>query len=152
MGTSAVKEKSIVNALAWHQQGQPAPARRMSKGHPMVTYKYAQHPINEAFLKVWALRDQALNQEEMGRRLGVHQTEISKWIKGERQPSYEHLPAIEAAMGLPRGTLLRMAGYVDERIDAVKAVRADSRLSMASKNVIVRLIESEIRQRRRKSP
>jgi transcriptional regulator with XRE-family HTH domain len=46
--------------------------------------------------------------------LGVAQSSVSDFERGERMPSLEQMEAIEQAAGRPAGFILRLAGYLPE--------------------------------------
>jgi excisionase family DNA binding protein len=54
-----------------------------------------------------------MSQTQLGDRVGVPQTTISRWEQGRVDLSVERVRAVEEALGLQIGTLLVLAGYVD---------------------------------------
>lgn len=50
----------------------------------------------------------------LARRLGVPPNYIARWEAGNRRLDFETIEAIEAALGVRAGTVLRLAGYVDD--------------------------------------
>lgn len=61
-----------------------------------------------------ALEQAGMSQQELAELLGVRQTSVSKWTT-YREPRLDRIASIEDAIGLRRGSLLRMAGYVEGR-------------------------------------
>lgn len=53
-----------------------------------------------------------LSQEELGRRLGVPQTTVSRWERGTIDFGVEQLRMIETALGLEQGHLVLAGGYI----------------------------------------
>lgn len=109
----------------------------------MADHPHRDNPINKAFAAAWERKGEGINQTNIAPLMGKHQTDVSKWLVGDRQPPLEYLPAIEKALGLPVGTILRRAGFVEDAQDSVNAVLADPLLSRASREMIARLIVSE---------
>lgn len=59
--------------------------------------------------------DQAgITEQELADRLRVRQSSVWKW-RTKREPRLDRIVAIEDALGLGRGELLRRAGYVKDR-------------------------------------
>lgn len=55
-----------------------------------------------------------MKQAELARRLGVIPNQIWRWETGERRLAPETIERAETVMGTPRGTVFRLAGYVDD--------------------------------------
>lgn len=68
-----------------------------------------------------ALELTGLSQRTLAERIGVKQPTISKWTRGESEPSLDTIADIEEALGLRRGYLLVDAGYVDGDLRSVEA-------------------------------
>jgi transcriptional regulator with XRE-family HTH domain len=54
-----------------------------------------------------------LSQAEFARLMGVSQAGVSLWESGGVDFGYDQVCGIEEALGVPAGTLARLAGYVD---------------------------------------
>jgi len=72
----------------------------------------------------------------------LSQPTLSRWESGALLPSLTGLAAIDRGLGLPLGTILRDAGWVDqEALSAFDAIEADERLSEANKAALRRVWE-----------
>lgn len=72
----------------------------------------------------------ALAKELRERGWKPDQSLISKWRQGHQRPHDINIyPDIEAICGARRGTILTLAGYVDEEVDVRAAIRADRDLT-----------------------
>lgn len=101
-------------------------------------------PICVAIAK--AVLDADVTQEELAGRLGVSQSMVARW-KIDREPSLDMVKAIERALGLARGELLRAAGYVGEaRWPVARAVEADRRLDARARRVLLATYRALIRK------
>ena len=58
-----------------------------------------------------AMRDRGLSQAELARVVGVADTQISRWRRGQVVPTLRYLQQIADTFGVPRNTLDRLAGY-----------------------------------------
>lgn len=77
-----------------------------------------------------------LTQAAIAAALGVEQTTVSKWAKGQNQPPLEALPVIEQLAGVTVGTNLRRAGLVEDLTDVRSAIAADPVLTDKSKGAL----------------
>lgn len=48
------------------------------------------------------------SQTRLAAAVGVRPQTVNKWVKGENTPPVDRLPAIEKALGLDEGTLVRL--------------------------------------------
>lgn len=55
-----------------------------------------------------------VSQAELARRLGVAPNQVNRWEAGGRRLDLETIQQAEELMSLPRGTVFRLAGYVDD--------------------------------------
>jgi len=55
------------------------------------------------------------SQSELGRRLEIAQTTISRWFSGERTPTYEHIVALARVLGVGHRAIYEAAGLVPVR-------------------------------------
>lgn len=70
-----------------------------------------------------------LSQQQLGDLIGCPQVYVSRWERGAPALSLDMAATIEAALGAPRGYLLRLAGYVAEVKSTLDVLRADPELS-----------------------
>lgn len=82
-----------------------------------------------------------VSQIEIAERLGVDQPTVSRWVRGMRRPPLDILATIEDMAGVQKGTVLRVAGYVDDDLDVITAVNADPELSDAARKVVLGVYE-----------
>lgn len=92
--------------------------------------------------EIGALRSgRDLTQRQLGELIGESQTTVSDYEKGvSRVPLYV-VVAIEDALGEPRGSLLRSAGYVIDPVDVIGAVRQDQSLSPRYRDEVISYYE-----------
>lgn len=55
------------------------------------------------------------SQSELGRRIGIAQTTISRWFAGDRTPGFDDLEAIARVLGVGRRALYEAAGLIPVR-------------------------------------
>ena len=93
------------------------------------------HPVSQA---IKAAREGAgLSQWDLARLLDTGQTTIARW-ETTRVPSVDDIAAIEEALELPGGFILRQAGYVDEPAPTVEeAVAHDGTLTRTAKDLVL---------------
>ena len=89
-----------------------------------------------------------LTQVELAEELGVAQNTVSRWSTGDVEPSLDQIAAVEDACGLPRGFVLRAAGYVDASDSAEAAIAADHRLDAARRDLMLATYKVALRQSR----
>lgn len=65
------------------------------------------------------------------------QNTISRWSTGEVEPSLGDISRLEEACGMPRGFVLRSAGYVADQQSAEDAIAADPRLDAPRRELIL---------------
>ncbi len=51
-------------------------------------------------------RKRGLTQEELGKKIGVEKSAVSRWESGERKPSIDHINNIALMLEIPLGALL----------------------------------------------
>lgn len=85
------------------------------------------------------------DQSTLAAAVGVDQSTISRWIRGETQPSFEKLMRLEVAAGRPRGYVLRLAGMIEDGADVRQALLTDADLSPEVKEVLVAAYEAALR-------
>lgn len=74
------------------------------------------------------LRDGVLTQDQLAEEMGTQQAQVSRWERGESEPSFEELAVLEDILDRPRGTVLRAVGLVSDPCTAEDAIRGDARL------------------------
>ena len=82
-------------------------------------------------------REGRITQGELARRLGVPQNYVSRWETGARPIKLDDLERIEAAVEIPKGTILRRAGYVDDPTDARTMIAGDPRLNPPERSAVL---------------
>lgn len=82
-----------------------------------------------------AREEAGLSTHQMAERLGVGQSQVSRW-ETTSEPSLSVVGAIERAFGLPRGELLRAAGYVDGIVSVNYALGIDPALDARARKVL----------------
>lgn len=90
-----------------------------------------------------------LTQAELARQLGVAQNTISRWSTGEVEPRLDDIVAVETACKLPRGFLLRAAGYVEHDSTPEMAIAADHRLDDARRELLLAAYRAALKQSKR---
>lgn len=80
--------------------------------------------------------DAKVSQAAIATALGVEQPTVSKWAKGQNRPPLEALGVVERLAGVPLGTILRRAGYVEDMVDVRSAIAADRTLTDKSKSAL----------------
>ncbi len=103
-------------------------------------------PIASAIRSAYAGR---LTQAELARQLGVAQNTISRWSTGEVEPRLDDIVAVENACKLPRGFLLRAAGYVEHDSTPEMAIAADHRLDDARRELLLAAYRAALKQSKR---
>lgn len=97
-----------------------------------------------------ALEKKGWSQAELGRRIGVAQQSVNKWMAGETRPSPRRLGQIEEALDLDPGSLIVMVGYAAPNQTITRytpaAKSADlpdkiSRLAPEDRQMIERLVD-----------
>ena len=91
-----------------------------------------------------AREEAALTQDELARRVGLAQSSIQKW-EGGREPRLDRIALLEAAMGCPRGHVLRLAGYVEEATSARDALLRDPSLTPSHRETMVASYDVSVR-------
>jgi transcriptional regulator with XRE-family HTH domain len=85
-----------------------------------------------------AIDASGLSQTALARSYGTTQQQISLWVNG-REPRLDEIAALEVALDLHRGALLRAAGYVDDVTGVEDAIRSASRLKKDRRDVLLDL-------------
>jgi transcriptional regulator with XRE-family HTH domain len=80
-------------------------------------------------------RAAGLSQRELGERMGVSQAQASRWCT-RQEPRLDQIVEIERHLGLPRGFLLRSAGYVEPERGVLDAIASDPVISTAARETL----------------
>lgn len=94
--------------------------------------------LGEAIRRVRA----SVGQMELAKRMNdpvVDQSRISKWERGIGHPSLDQIRAIEDALGVRRGSVLRLAGYVEDEGSTLDTITADRALDEDAVEVMHRI-------------
>lgn len=80
--------------------------------------------------------------EWLAGELGVNGSTVLRWVEGPTAISLEHVVAIEDALGLDRGELLRAAGYVDTgEISLEQMISHDRRFTLDQRSALHQIVE-----------
>jgi transcriptional regulator with XRE-family HTH domain len=85
-------------------------------------------------------------QTQLAAQLGVAQNTISRWSTGDVEPSLEDIARMEDACGVPRGYILRAAGYVAEARSTEEMIAADPQLDAGQRELLLAAYRAAIRQ------
>jgi transcriptional regulator with XRE-family HTH domain len=99
----------------------------------------------EAIRSVYAGR---FTQVELAARLGVAQNTVSRWSTGDIEPSLDDIARIEDLCGVPRGVILRTAGYVVDPQTADEMIAHDVRLDPAQRDLVLSAFRTALRRSR----
>lgn len=95
-------------------------------------------PLGQAIRRVRGDVDQRVVAEAVGRDQGT----ISKWERGQASPTLEQILSIERALGVLAGSILRLAGYVDDPVNARQAIEADRSIPDEFKPTVLRIYDA----------
>jgi len=76
-------------------------------------------------------------QSQLAARLGVAQNTISRWSTGDVKPSLQDVARIEDACDVPRGFVLRSAGYVIDLRSTEEMINADINLTKEQRELLL---------------
>jgi len=76
----------------------------------------------------------------------VAQNTISRWATGDVEPKLDDIVAIEKVCSLPRGTILRSAGYVSDHVSPEDVVASDQRLDAARRELLLAAYQAALNQ------
>jgi transcriptional regulator with XRE-family HTH domain len=85
-------------------------------------------------------------QTELAARLGVGQNTVSRWSTGAATPSLDDLVRIEEVCDLPRGYILRRAGYVSSELTVPDLIAEDPRLDQERRSILLAAYRAAVRQ------
>jgi transcriptional regulator with XRE-family HTH domain len=89
-----------------------------------------------------------ITQVQLATAIGATQGMVSRWARGEVAPDLDTIAAIESCCGVPRGQVLRLAGYVAEVTDVQSAVRADPALSPVQRDMLIDIYRGFLKRKR----
>lgn len=46
------------------------------------------------------LAENSISQSEFARKIGIHQSQVSEWLRGKAKPGYDNLKAMATAFGI----------------------------------------------------
>ena len=76
-------------------------------------------------------------QAELAARLGVAQNTVSRWSTGAVEPSLDDIARIEYLCEVPRGSVLRSAGYVIDLRTVEEMIDADDNLTTEQRALLL---------------
>lgn len=100
------------------------------------------HPMAAALRAICG--DLGLTQETLGDAVGRSQVTASRWLGREPLMNVDKIRAVEAALKLPRGLLLRTAGYVADATTIPEMIEADPTLTPENRRVVLRAYEGAV--------
>lgn len=125
-----------------HRAGASKPSPALPADLRMLTRVPTRRPVrtlNDALRSVREAR--GLTQAKLADTLGVDQAMCSRWESNpDWNPRVDELLAIDDALGLPRGALLKAAGYIDDTTTAEQAITADPALSPDGRDAVLILL------------
>lgn len=74
----------------------------------------------------------------------IIQDVLSRFEQGERIPTLRDVCAIEEALGVPRGQILIMAGYVEGVASVLQAIAADPELTESGKSMMRQAYQGQL--------
>lgn len=111
----------------------------------MATPVHADDPRELALCEaIRSARSERMTQTELGERLGVKQSYVSRW-EIDYPPQRATVARIEEALDLPAGTLMREAGYA-EGLSVEDAIRSDLRLTPANQQMLLNAYRVALRE------
>lgn len=92
--------------------------------------------LSDAFRDVY--ESAGISQVQIAEALpDVDQPTVSKWARGVRPPPLWVLPQVERLCAVPKGRILRLAGFVDPDLSVEAAIAQDPALDDASRRAMV---------------
>jgi transcriptional regulator with XRE-family HTH domain len=117
----------------------------------MVTMTRQEHPILCAIRET--REERGITQEALGTAIGRAQNSISKLERGAEKepPTVDEVAAIEVALGVPKGYILRKAGYVVPMTTVEDLIMSDPGLSPPNRQAVL-AVYSSLRENRTRKP
>lgn len=103
----------------------------------------ADPKICAAFRRTRESLEPKVTQEMLAEKTGFRQTQISRWER-TNEPSLDELAALEKAMGVVPGTVLRAAGYVKEARTVDEVVHTDPNLAPELVGVVLQAYRAAV--------
>lgn len=133
---------AIADRLGLHPRTGTSPGPPGLPAHlRILTRTTDRHPnrLNHALRTTREAR--GITQTDLAHTLGVDQAMCSRWETNPHwNPRIDDITAIDDALGQPRGTLLRTAGYLDDTTTTEQAVMADPNLTPDGRDAILILL------------
>lgn len=89
-----------------------------------------------------------LGQAEVAERLGVTQGTVSHWELARSTPSLAQIAALEKVCRVPKGFVLRLAGYSPESRTTVEVLRTDPDLTPVYRKLLVESYRTAVKSSR----
>lgn len=83
------------------------------------------------------------NQARLAERLDATTADVSRYLS-YREPDLKWIAKAEKALGLPRGTILRMAGYVADFTTTEDAIKSDPLLSAEGRRNVLAFYQGAV--------
>ncbi len=100
--------------------------------------------ISDALREVRESR--GVSQGELAKRMRSSQSHVSRW-ETTQEPGIDRIAGVEDALDVPRGTTLRMVGYIDDQgADIVDLLRLDPNLTDDQREMLVEAYEAAKRR------
>lgn len=125
-----------------------APVRRSSTVSNTRVVDSGTSPLAAAIRDAYAGR---LTQMQLATELGVAQNTISRWSTGDVEPRLDDIARLEKACSLPRGYILRSAGYIDEFLGPEDVIAGDSRLDQPRRDLLLAAYRAALSQSKRRN-
>jgi transcriptional regulator with XRE-family HTH domain len=87
-----------------------------------------------------------LTQAQLATTLGVAQNTVSRWSTGDVEPRLDDIARIEQVCQLPRGFILRAAGYVHDATTTEAAIQGDHRLDAPRRELLMAAYRAAVSQ------
>lgn len=117
----------------------PAGAFGLHMLAPVVPERRGRHSLNDALRTMREAR--GMTQTDLAAALGIDQALCSRWESNpDWNPRVDEVLAIDDALGQPRGSLLRAAGYLDDVTTTEQAVMADAALGPDGRDALLVLV------------
>lgn len=104
----------------------------------------AAMPLHQAIRAAYKGR---ARQEDIAEQLGINQSQVSRWSRGESTPTLEQLAQIEDAAERPRGFILNAAGLIAPVLSVPDAIAMDPQLDDRDRNSLLALYRSMLTER-----
>jgi transcriptional regulator with XRE-family HTH domain len=99
----------------------------------------AYERVGAAFRR--AYETAGLRQSDIANALKVDPGTVSKWSRGLQKIELDYFPIIDSLCRLPRGTILRWAGYVEDEVDLRTAIMQAHELDDSGRRMLLSLYE-----------